>query len=133
MQSRDQIVSLVERYVAAVGSQDVEGATALFTEDASQEDPIGDGPNIGHAAIRAFFAQSFSVPFGARLEGPVAVHGRFAAFGIRIEIAAGRSPFLILISDLVEVSPDGRFSSLRAVPDSKALSAENRPPREGSG
>ncbi|MEP6817207.1 MAG: nuclear transport factor 2 family protein [Marmoricola sp.] len=133
MPNRDQIVTLVERYVAAVDAQDVEAATALFTEDGHQEDPIGDGPNIGHVAIMEFFEQSFSVPFGARLEGPVTVHGRFAAFRIRIEIAAGRSPFLILVSDLVEVSPDGRFSSLRAVPDSKALGQETRSSREASG
>lgn len=121
MPSRDQILSLVDRYVAAVDAQDVDAATALFTEDGHQEDPIGDGANKGHAAIREFFEQSFSVPFDARLEGPVTVHGRFASFRIRIEIAAGRSPFLILITDLVEVSSDGRFSSLKAVPDSKAL------------
>jgi steroid delta-isomerase len=122
MPNRDQIVSLVHSYVAAVDAQDVAGATALFTEDGHQEDPIGDGANTGHAAIREFFEQSFSVAFDARLEGPVTVHGRFAAFRIRIEIAAGRTPFLLLITDLVEVSADCRFSSLRAVPDSKALS-----------
>lgn len=121
MPSRDQIVSLVQRYVAAVDGQDIDGATVLFTEDGHQEDPIGDGANRGHAAIREFFEQSFSVPFDARLDGPVTVHGRFAAFRIRIEIAAGRTPFLMLITDLVEVSADCRFSSLTAVPDSRAL------------
>ncbi|MDQ6642243.1 MAG: nuclear transport factor 2 family protein [Actinomycetota bacterium] len=133
MPNREQIVSLVQRYVAAVDAQDVDAATALFTEDGHQEDPVGDGPNVGHAAIREFFEQSFSVPFEARLEGPVTVHGRFAAFRIRIEIAAGRTPFLMLITDLVEVSQDGRFSSLRAVPDSKALSEPDHPARGSSG
>ncbi len=122
MPNRDQIVSLVQSYVDAVDTQDVEAATALFTQDGHQEDPIGEGVNHGRAAIREFFEQSFSVPFDARLEGPVTAHGRFAAFRIRIEIAAGRTPFRMLVTDLVEVSSDCLFSSLRAVPDSKALS-----------
>jgi hypothetical protein len=38
-----------------------------------------------------------------------------------VEIPAGRTPFRIMITDLVEVSPDLRFSTLRAVPDAKVL------------
>jgi hypothetical protein len=117
---RERIVDLVERYVAAVDAQDVEAATALFHADARREG--GEGVNVGHAAIREFFEQSFSLGFAATLFGPVTVHGMVAAFRVRIEVPAGRTPFVVLVTDLVEVTPDWRFASLRAVPDSKALS-----------
>ncbi len=60
-------------------------------------------------------------PFDAVLDGPPTIHGRFAAFRVRIEIPAGRTPFRLLITDLVEVSADNRFRTLKAVPDAKVL------------
>jgi hypothetical protein len=40
---------------------------------------------------------------------------------VRIEIPAGRTPFRLLTTDLVEVSADNRFRTLKAVPDAKVL------------
>ncbi|MCW2774077.1 MAG: steroid delta-isomerase [Nocardioides sp.] len=121
MPSRDQIRDLVERYVAALDGQDLDTIVGLFTEDAVQDDPVGEGANVGHAAIRAFFTERFLVAFDARLDGPPTIHGSFAAFRIAVEIPAGRTPFRILITDLVEVTPDLRFRTLKAVPDAKVL------------
>jgi steroid delta-isomerase len=121
MPSRDQIRDLVERYVAALDAQDLDTIVGLFTENAVQDDPVGEGSNVGQAAIRTFFAEAFTVAFHATLDGPVTIHGRFAAFRLTVEIPAGRTPFRILITDLVEVSPDLRFSTLKAVPDAKVL------------
>ena len=121
MPSREQITDLVERYVAAMDAQDIDGCVAAFTEDATQDDPVGEGANVGHAAIRRFFEEAFQVAFDATLDGPPTIHGRFAAFRVRVEIPAGRTPFRLLITDLVEVSADNRFSTLKAVPDAKVL------------
>ena len=121
MPSREQITALVERYVAALDAQDVDGCVGAFTEDATQDDPVGEGANVGHAAIRAFFEERFQVAFDAVLDGPPTIHGRFAAFRVRIEIPAGRTPFRLLITDIVEVSADNRFRTLKAVPDAKVL------------
>ncbi len=121
MPSRDQISDLVERYVAALDAQDLDTIVGLFADDAVQDDPVGEGSNVGHGAIRAFFEERFQVGFDAQLDGPATVHGRFAAFRIRIEIPAGRTPFRILVTDLVEVSADNRIKTLKAVPDAKLL------------
>ncbi len=125
MGQRAEIVALVEAYVAAVGRQDVEATLAALAEDAVQDDPVGEGHNVGHAQIRDFLEQWFSVTFSARLEEPVSVHGAFAAFRYVIEVPAGRTPFRVLVHGFAEArrAADGawRFTTLKVVPDSTAL------------
>lgn len=50
----------VAEYFAAIRAMDVERCVAVFAPDAEQHDPVGAPPNIGHEAIRAFFANIFS-------------------------------------------------------------------------
>ncbi len=50
----------VAEYFAAIRAMDVERCVAVFAPDAEQQDPVGTPPNIGHAAIRAFFTRIFS-------------------------------------------------------------------------
>ena len=124
MAQRTDIVALVEAYVDAVGRQDVEAAVEVFAEDAVVDDPVGEGHNVGHDQIREFLRQWFSVGFTARLDGPVGVHGSFAAFRYVIEIPAGRTPFRVQVTDLAEVRRAGDgllFTTLKVIPDSTAL------------
>ncbi|WP_158604411.1 nuclear transport factor 2 family protein [Nocardioides mangrovicus] len=120
MPSRPEVVDLVQRYAAAVAAQDVDAATALFAADARHEDPVGEGVDHGRPAIRTFFEQWFSFTFDARLDGAVTVHGRFVAFRLAIEVPAGRTPFRVLVTTFVEVTPDLLVASLTAVPDAHA-------------
>ena len=50
----------VVEYFAAIRAMDVDRCVVVFAPNAEQHDPVGAPPNIGHAAIRAFFTQIFS-------------------------------------------------------------------------
>ena len=48
---------VLEHYLEAHASCDLETVVDLFCDDAVLEDPAGSEPHVGRAAIRAFFAQ----------------------------------------------------------------------------
>ena len=50
----------IAEYFAAIRAMDVERCVAVFAPDAVQHDPVGTPPNVGHAAIRAFFTGIFA-------------------------------------------------------------------------
>lgn len=52
---RDRVAETVRRYLDAVAARKVEEIVALYTEDATVEDPVGGDPVVGHEAIRGFY------------------------------------------------------------------------------
>lgn len=115
---RAEILARVDSYVAALDAHDAAASTAHFAVDARSDDPVGDEPHVGHDQIRAFFDEALARPFSVSLEGAVAVHRNWASFRLRfVTPREGQPPVRMVIDDLVEFAPDGRFASLRAVPD----------------
>ena len=47
---------VAKRYFAASRAMDIEAWTALFAGDAVSEDPVGQPPHVGKAAIREFLS-----------------------------------------------------------------------------
>ena len=117
MATKEEIKSLVETYVAAVGRQDLEATLAVFAADAYQEDPIGTPPNVGIDAVRGFFERSFGVPFTTELTGPVLVTGDHAAFHFTITVPLGEDSMTVRVIDQIKVDAEGRIAELRAVVD----------------
>lgn len=58
MTTADTYRRAIENYVAAVNLRDPDALAALFTDDAVQADPASNPPNVGHDAIRTFFANA---------------------------------------------------------------------------
>lgn len=54
--SRQQIIDIATEWDAAWAARDVDRLLAVYTPDATWEDPSVDAPVRGHAALRAFFA-----------------------------------------------------------------------------
>ncbi len=117
MPTREQIESIVEQYVAAVGRQDLDATLAVFAEDARQEDPVGTPANVGRDAIRGFFEKAFRGTFSTTLTGPLLVTGDHAAVHFTIEVPTGSDPFLVRVVDLIRFDEDGLIAELRAVVD----------------
>jgi steroid delta-isomerase len=115
MASRDQLEEAVRRYVDAVGRQDLDATLALFAPDARQEDPVGTPPNVGHDAIRGFFARAYAGPFTTTLTGPLLVTGDHAAVHFTIEVPTGADPMVVRVIDLIRFGDDGLIADLRAV------------------
>lgn len=119
MATREQICAVCDEYVAAVAAHDTDRTVRLFAPDASQEEPVGNTPNVGHENIRKFFAQSEGFPFQVRRLGPITVSGNVAAFQIRVDFPGG-DPRPMTSTDVVTFDDDGRIRSLVAIPDAAA-------------
>lgn len=121
MPGREQLVEACQSYIAAVGGGDVEAVMALFAADARQEDPVGSEPNVGTAAIRAFFEASAQVPMRTTRYGPVTVTGNRAVFQLVVSIDGGDGGwFEMLFSDVVTFDEDGLITEILGFPDAEA-------------
>jgi steroid Delta-isomerase len=119
----DELRARIETYVEAVNRRQPEGIAALFTEDAVQADPASNPPNIGRAAITAFFeagiAASESWTFRAK-----AIHtcAPVVAIDFDITVAAGGSTMVIDGIEVFTADDDGLFRSVYAYWDDADLS-----------
>jgi steroid delta-isomerase len=119
MISREDICATCTDYVAAVAAHDTDAVMRLFTSGATQEEPVGSTPRVGHAEIRAFFKSSESFPFTVRRIGPITVSGNVAAFQIRVDFPSGDAASMTS-TDIVSFDDDGRIRSIVAIPDPDA-------------
>jgi steroid delta-isomerase len=116
MTSRDEICAQCDAYVAAVSTHDIEAILKVFSTDATQEEPIGTAPRVGHEGIRSFFAESGSLPFTVSRIGPITVSGQVAAFQIRIDFDGQAMPPMAS-TDIVVFNEEGLIKSIAAIPD----------------
>jgi steroid delta-isomerase len=116
MPSREEICAQCDAYVAAVAAHDTEAIVKVFAPDATQEEPIGSVPRVGHDDIRSFFAGSEGLPFTVGRIGPITVSGDVAAFQIRIDFEGQAMPPMTS-TDVVTFDQDGLIKSIVAIPD----------------
>jgi len=123
MPSPEELRSLVAAYVDAVNSRDPAAVSALFSEDAVQADPDSAPPNVGRAAIAAFFeagiAASDDWTFTAK-----AVHTCAATVAIDFEIALSTAGSTMTIAgiEVFEAGDDLLFTSVHAYWDGSDVS-----------
>jgi steroid delta-isomerase len=122
----DAIRETLEQYVARFNAGDFDGLVALFAEDASQEDPVGTPPNVGHEAIRQFFANVEGVgkPQLNVLHDPVIVGNEaILTFSVITEVGDQKItvPFVV---DHMTLTDDGRIAKLRAFFDPTSMTVE---------
>ena len=83
---RDTVMRWVDGYERAWRSGDLDAVGQLFTEDARYRSSPYEEPEVGHAAIRAFWLDDEGETFSVSAE-PVAVEGRDAV--VRLEVRYG--------------------------------------------
>lgn len=114
MPSHDEMVRVVERYVAAFDNGDAAAVRDLFAENATVEDPVGTPPHVGHDAIHTFYARSMQTGARLKLDGPVRTVGNTAAFPFSVHLTLDGSPARIDVIDLFSFDEDGKVASMRA-------------------
>jgi steroid Delta-isomerase len=124
MADRDQIVSVCDRYVAAVQAGDPQGVLDLYADEPRIEDPVGSEPLVGREAVHAFYAQHSGVELRLERIGPVTVVGNRAAFQFRIEVPLGDTTLVMASTDIMTFDDDGRILTMVAYPDSDAFPDE---------
>ena len=120
MSDRALLVSVCDRYLAAVSSGDPDAVLELFGDQPSIEDPVGSEPRIGRELVRDFYAQNSGVEMRLRRLGPVTVVGDRAAFQFRIEVPLGDDTLVMACTDVMGFDEDGRILTMTAYPDGEA-------------
>ncbi|GAA1729109.1 hypothetical protein GCM10009809_25820 [Isoptericola hypogeus] len=86
---RDEVMAWVARYERAWRQNDVGAVAELFTELARYAPSPYDEPEVGHAAIEAFWPEEGGTRFTMSAD-PVAVEGRSAVVRVRVHYSAPR-------------------------------------------
>ncbi len=117
MATPDEIRATIDRYISAFSAGDSAGWAALFTEDATQEDPVGTPVNTSRAAIQGFLDNNLAL-FGSltlHLKQEPVIIGHEAALSLYALAGTGadrvRMPDII---DVITFADDASITSLRA-------------------
>lgn len=106
----------IENYWKAFTAGDRDAWVALFTDDATVEDPVGTPRLDGKDAIGGFFEQSHALADSIELRslGITSVCGDQAAFAMEIRPVIGGMAYVLEAIDVMTFADDGRISSMRA-------------------
>jgi len=106
----------IEQYWKRFSAGDVDGLVALYTEDATVEDPVGTPVRHGIAEIREFYesAQALADSIELRSLDVTEVLGDQAAFAMEIRPVIGGETYLLHAIDVMTFAEDGRITSMRA-------------------
>ena len=106
----------IENYWKAFTAGDRDAWVALFTDDATVEDPVGTPVHRGKDAIGGFFesARSLADSIELRSLDVTAIVGNEAAFAMEIRPNIGGTTFVMEAIDVMTFADDGRITSQRA-------------------
>jgi steroid delta-isomerase len=116
MLSAQQVQETMARYVELVDAGDIDGIVALYATDARVEDPVGQPPLQGIAAIERFYRDGLGASkVSATLTGPVrATLNGCGAMPFRVDMQWGGQPCSIHVIDVMEFDADGKIRSMKA-------------------
>ncbi len=111
MPSQQAVRDLIDRYAEAVTGRDPAAVAALFSEDAVQRDPANTPPNVGRAAIEAFFHNAVGASMATDFE-VLALHtcGDHAAIDFKITVTLDAGTMVIggievfTVTDALEIA-----------------------------
>jgi steroid delta-isomerase len=113
MPNADDIAKTVNRYLELVANGSADEITALYTDDATIEDPVGSDLRRG-AAVHEFYAAIENVDKETELVA-LRVAGNEAAFLWRLTLNAGDSRNRIEPISLMTFNDDAKITSMRAL------------------
>lgn len=114
MLTSDHIKQTLDQYMAAINAGDVSAIMALYSDDASVEDPAGTEPKRGDEILE-LYTNALSGGAKVELTGPVRISAKTAAFPLRVEIY-GAGGHVTIVEDILilEFDPAGKVSKMTA-------------------
>ncbi|CAA0117026.1 Steroid Delta-isomerase [BD1-7 clade bacterium] len=100
----------VETYMKALNDADMSLIEALYSDNATVEDPYGTEAKEGIEAIKAFYTQAFDAGLKAELTGPIRVAGDSAAFPFNVLFAGN----VMEIIDVFQFDGNDKVVSMKA-------------------
>lgn len=113
MASADDITSVVRNYLDEVATGTGTSIAALFTPEATVEDPVGSDPRVGTAAITEFYGALEQATRKTKLLA-LKVAGNSAAFHFRVITIAGEQTITVEPIDVMTFDEQSRITSMRA-------------------
>ncbi len=125
MTTPEELRAAVDHYVDTVNRRDPVAIAELFTEDAVQADPVSQPPNVGRAAIAAFFAGGIAASDAWTFEA-VDVHtcGSSVAIDFAITVETGGATMRICGIEIFDAADNGCFAAARAYWDDADVTFE---------
>lgn len=114
MATHTQMTAAVHGYVAAFSAGDAEAVVALFSADATVEDPIGSEIIRGQDAIREFYQRSMATGAKLVLDLPIRAHADHAAFAFHVDLILQGSHMRIDVIDIFRFDSGGKVTSMKA-------------------
>jgi steroid Delta-isomerase len=113
MLAQEHMKKALQSYVDGFATGDAAAIAALFADDAVIEDPVGNPPISGRAAIEEFYANAVSAGTKLTLDAPIrGSHGNGAAMAFTIEVPAMN--LRIRAIDTMTFGDDGKITEMRA-------------------
>ena len=114
MPTTAEMRSTVEKYLELVGGGTAEEITALYSDDATLEDPVGTDAKAGRDAILAFYKVIEPIKRQTELVSFKAA-GNVAVFEFRIVTFFDAATIELSPVDIMEFGEDGRVQRMRAL------------------
>lgn len=111
LSATDAKVQVVEDYVTALNTADIEIIKKMYANNATVEDPVGTPLKVGHTDIVKFYAEgAFKGKLFAELTGPVRVAGNSAAFSFNVHFNGMKMEII----DVFEFNEKNQVVSMKA-------------------
>ena len=133
MRSSEDVRDLIASYVSAFNARDFDRVMALYSEDATLEDPVGSGVKRGKAEIRAFYEQFRDQPSFLQPTGDFRFPEDAVAFSFFCYMGPPADPMIVEVTDTFRFDEDGLIVEMRAFwgpPNVHGVAS--RPARPGS-
>lgn len=112
--SNDDVSKGVLRYLDTVATGSAADVTALYSADATVEDPVGSDPIRGHEAIQAFYASFESLTKSTELVTVRTCAGQAAFhFSIDVDLGGGVTSSMAPL-EVMTFDDEGLITSMRA-------------------
>ncbi|GAA2413824.1 nuclear transport factor 2 family protein [Actinomadura vinacea] len=103
----------LQTYVDGFAKGDAAMVTALFAADAVVEDPVGNPPVSGRAAIEEFYRNAIGSGARLTLDGPIrGSHGNAAAMALTVEVPG--ADLRIRVIEVMTFDDHGKIVEMRA-------------------
>jgi len=112
--SVDSAKASCEQYLTHLVNGDLDGVLALFSDQATVEDPVGTEIRRGKAALREFYRVACDSVIAGTLTGEPRIAGLEVAFPFVIDIDAGGRRMAIDIIDVFRFNDAGQIVQMRA-------------------
>lgn len=111
MPTQEHMKQALQTYIDAFNANDALTVSGLFADDAVVEDPVGNPPITGRAAIDEFYTNAVASGAKLTLDTPVrGSHGDRAAMAFTIDLPGMR----IRAIDVMTFNPEGEITRMEA-------------------